>query len=159
MRYCSICGKEVNEEESLILAMGGFGNPKYLCSVCAKHIDTATESTDPVEIELAMAKISDSLSATAVEDPLVAKTIKEIFAAAGERAKKIKDGTYNFSEDEKSEEELLDVPEELLETEEDKALDEKDAKTSKILDKIFNWIYFAIFVVAIFFIIVYFFVK
>jgi len=80
---------------------------------------------------------------------LVAETIKEIFSAAGERAKKIRNGTYDFSEDETEKDEITDIPEELLETEEDKARDEREAKAGKLYDKIFNWVALAAFLAVI----------
>ena len=156
MKHCSVCRREVNESEAPILAMGGFGNPKYLCSECAEDIDTVIGAREPDEIENAMARVSEKLSASGIEDPLVLETVKEIFSAAGERARKIKEGTYDFSEDEKDDEGPLDVPEELCETEEDKALDEKEKKNAKLIDKIFNWIYLAVFVGALAFAVVYF---
>ena len=63
MRHCAICGREVNENEASILAMGGFGNPKYLCNECAADIDTVIGSKDPFEVERTMEKIADNISA------------------------------------------------------------------------------------------------
>ena len=149
MRHCSVCKREVNEEEAAILAMGGFGNPRYLCDECTEDVENVLKARDPEKIEIAMAKISDNLSKSGSDDELVLNTVKDIFSAAGERAKKIKEGTYDFSEDENTEESILDIPEDLLETEADKALDEKDAKREKMYDKILNWIYLVIFVAAV----------
>ena len=149
MRHCSICKREVDENEAPILAMGGFGNPKYLCAECAEDIDNVIGAKEAERIELAMAKISGKLSESDTDDMLVAETIKEIFSAAGERAKKIRNGTYDFSEDEAENDEITDVPEELLETEEDKARDEREAKAAKLFDKIFNWVALAAFAATI----------
>ena len=136
--------------------MGGFGNPRYLCDVCAEDIDTVIGAKEAEKIEFSMARLSDKLSGAGADDPLVIETLKDIFSKAGERARKIKEGTYDFSEDEeeKEAEQLLDIPDELMETEEDKALDEKDAKAAKSLDKILNWVYIAIFLFAIAFAII-----
>lgn len=158
MRHCTVCQREVNESEAPILAMGGFGNPKYLCPECASDMDNVISAKEPTEIEAAMAAISKKLSDSNQDDPLTLQTVKEIFAAAGERARKIKEGTYDFAEDEKEEEGLLDIPEALCESEEDKALDEKEAKNAKRLDKILNWIYFPIFVLVLIIIIINFFI-
>jgi len=149
MRHCSICKREVDENEAPILAMGGFGNPKYLCAECAEDIDDVIGAKEPEKIELSMAKISGKLSESDTDDMLVAETIKEIFSAAGERAKKIRNGTYDFSEDETEKDEITDIPEELLETEEDKARDEREAKAGKLYDKIFNWVALAAFLAVI----------
>ena len=95
-----------------------------------------------------MSEISDRLSSHGTDDMLVVNTVKDIFAEAGERARKIKEGTYDFSEEQDEKEEELDVPEELLETEEDKEKDEIDAKKNKLIDKIFNWVSLAVILAA-----------
>ncbi len=128
--------------------MGGYGNPKYLCDECAADFDTATAGTNYDEIKSAMDKIGAKLTENDTDDTTVLRAVDEIFTEAGERAEKIKEGTYDFSEDEQSEE-SEDVPEELLESEEDKALDAKEAKTNKKIDSIFNWVFAAVFVAAL----------
>ena len=132
-KRCSICGRITESETSAILVMGGFGNPKYLCCECSEDFDTATTATDYDSIKSAMDKIGARLAENNTEDATVLRAVDEIFTDAGARAEKIKDGTYDFSEDENPEE-SEDVPEELLESEEDRALDAKEAKANK------NWI-------------------
>ena len=100
MRLCSICSKRVDAEKAPILAMGGFGNPKYLCDECASDIDIAIGARDAEKIEEAMNRISKKLSVTGAENELVVETVKEIFTEAGERARQIKAGTFDFSEEE-----------------------------------------------------------
>ena len=156
MKHCAICRREINEENAPILAMGSFGNPRYLCDECASDIDQATSSRESSEIEAAMQKISEKLAATGAEDSIAVEAVTEIFTSAGDRAKRIKDGTYDFSEDEVIEEED-DVPEELRETEEDRAEDEKDAEKAKKFDKILNIVSACVFTVAIILMIIYFF--
>ena len=157
MRHCSICNREVDEQEAPILAMGGFGNPKYLCEECSSDIDTAMESRDVDAIEAAMSRISEKLSDSGADVPIVVETVTEIFSAAGDRAKKIKAGTYDFSEDEAQEEnEQDDVPEELLESEEDKALDEIEKEKNRVLDTVFNCIALGVFIAVIALAIIYF---
>lgn len=156
MRHCSICRRQVDEEKSPILAMGGFGNPRYLCDVCAEDIDTVIGAREAEKIEVSMASLSDKLSTSGADDPLVIETLKTIFSKSGERARKISEGAYDFSEDEeeKEAEQLLDIPDELKETEEDKALDEEDRKAAKRLDKILNWVSTAIILFVIIFLII-----
>lgn len=156
MKHCAICRREINEENAPILAMGSFGNPRYLCDECASDIDQATSSRESSEIEAAMQKISEKLAATGAEDSIAVEAVTEIFTSAGDRAKRIKDGTYDFSEDEVIEEED-DVPEELRETEEDRAEDEKDAEKAKKFDKILNIVSACVFTVAIILMVIYFF--
>lgn len=149
MRHCSICGKSVNAEEAPILAMGGFGNPRYLCDECAAEVDIITQDKNPENIEQSMAKLSSKLSARSIDDNLVVETVTAIFTEAGERAKSIKEGTYDFSADEPFEEaEADDIPEELVESEEDKALDEEEKAAIKKFDAITNWISLAVLVIA-----------
>ena len=156
MKHCAICRREINEENAPILAMGSFGNPRYLCDECASDIDQATSSRESSEIEAAMQKISEKLAATGAEDSIAVEAVTEIFTSAGDRAKRIKDGTYDFSEDEVIEDED-DVPAELRETEEDRAEDEKDAEKAKKFDKILNIVSACVFTVAIILMIIYFF--
>ena len=139
MKLCSICKKEIDSDTAPILTMGGFGNPKYLCDSCAENMDTVTASHDPEQIEGAMKQIAAKISSAQVDDKLVMDTVGEIFSEAGKRAALIREGNYDFSLDSKDEG-LEDIPQELLESEEDKLLDEKDAETNKKIDKILNWI-------------------
>jgi hypothetical protein len=58
---------------------------------------------------------------------------------------KIKEGTYDFSADEKMKEleeeaSFDEIPEELQETEEDRELDKRDAEKQKKFDEIMNWV-------------------
>ena len=157
MRLCSICSKGVNAENAPILVMGGFGNPKYLCDECAQDIDTAIGARESEKIEEAMSRISKKLAGTGAENELVVETVKEIFTEAGERARKIKEGTFDFSAEEEaaSEDGEYEIPEDMLESEEDKALDALDAEKAKKLDKIFNWITVGIIAATVIFILVY----
>lgn len=141
-KLCSVCGRNTESETSSILVMGGYGNPKYLCDECALDFDAATTAADYESIKAAMDKIGAKLADNNTDDETVLYAVNEIFSEAGERAEKIKNGTYDFSEDEKNEE-GDDIPEELLESEEDKALDEKEAKANKLFDSIFNWVFAA----------------
>lgn len=141
-KLCSVCGRNTESETSSILVMGGYGNPKYLCDECALDFDAATTAADYESIKAAMDKIGAKLADNNTDDETVLYAVNEIFSEAGERAEKIKNGTYDFSEDEKNEE-GDDIPEELLESEEDKALDEKEVKANKLFDSIFNWVFAA----------------
>ena len=153
-KLCSICGRNTESETSSILVMGGYGNPKYLCDEGAVDFDEATTAADYDNIKAAMDKIGAKLTENNTDDETVLRAVEEIFSEAGERAEKIKEGTYDFSEDEKNDE-VDDIPEELLESEEDKALDEKEAKSNKLFDRIFNWV----FAVALIGVVAYFVIK
>ena len=157
MKRCSICKAEVDEEKASILTMGGFGNPKYLCEKCAGDMDKVTESDDPDMIREGMDGILNSITKSGVDDQVVINTVKNIFADVNERIAKIQSGNYSPDEDEAWEEELLDVPEELKESEEDRKLDEEDARKAKIVDRIFNWIGIPAFVIAMVLIVIYYF--
>ena len=154
MKLCSICKKEVDAESAPILTMGGFANPKYLCEDCAQFMDTVTSDNDPEKIEEAMKCLSTRISDSQIDDEVVIETVTEIFSDAGERAKLIREGKYDFFA--KTEEAEYDIPEELLESEEDKALDEQDALEKKKIDAVLNWITAILFAGAAIFMIVYF---
>ena len=153
---CCICKSEVDKESAPILTMGGFGNPRYLCDKCAGALDCASTARNVPDIEAAMAYLSKKLTDTGVEDKTVLDTVSDMFSEAGERAKQIKNGTYDFSNDETENEADTDVPEELLESEEDKALDLAEAETNKKLDKVFNIITAVLIALAIGFFVYYF---
>ena len=64
-------------------------------------------------------------------------TVTAIMAGAAERAKAIKEGSYDFSLDD-VEKEIEDIPEELLEAEEDREADAAEVEKNKKFDKIYN---------------------
>ncbi len=119
--------------------MGGFGNPKYICSECDSDLNSATLGKEPSEISSAMDRITGKMMKTGVSDSLVLTTVEQIMKGAKERAEKIKKGEYDFSLDE--EQELTseeDIPEELLESEEDKRASEEEEKKNKKAEKVTN---------------------
>ena len=153
-RNCSICLKRVEGDDAPVLAMGGYGNPKVLCDECAELIDKMTLSRDYDEITAAINGVAERMSAANIDDRVTVATMTEMFESSAKRAQSIKEGTYDFALDEvESDEGFDEIPEELLETEEDKARDEKEAKFNKKLDKITNWIWVVVFAgVAVFFV-------
>lgn len=169
-KLCCICNKIVDSDTAPILTVGGYGNAKYLCEECATDLDTATSARDFDTIKSAMDSIGEKMGKNNIDDELVIATVGELFIGAKERAKAIEAGEYDFSAEdadeatataptEESEEteaeesgeesEEFDIPEELRETEEDKALDAKDKKSNAFYDKIFNWISIGIIVAAL----------
>ena len=149
-KLCSICKAEIDGETAPILVMGGFGNPRLLCGECSDDIETVTRGREPDAIELAVNRVSDKMTRANSDDRLTLETVTQIFADSAERAKKIKEGTYDFSlDDTAASEEFLDIPEDMRETEEDRLLDEKEAAASSKFDKIFTYVSVAVFVLAI----------
>ena len=149
-KLCSICNKMVDSESAAILTMGGYGNPKYICDECANDIDTATTAREFDDIKAAMDSIGEKMAKSNIDDELVIATIGELFIGAKKRAMAIEDGTYDFSaedevvdqteeEPEESTEEF-EIPEELRESDEDKALDAAEAKQAAFYEKILNWV-------------------
>ena len=156
MKSCSLCRESVDAESAPILAMGGFGNPRYLCDECASDIECALYEKDADKIEESMQRLSEKLKADP-DDKVTMEAIGDIFSKAGERAKKIKEGTYDFSEDtEEESEEFDEIPEELCETEEDRIQDEKDAEKARKFDRISNWITTGVLLLAAVLFIIYF---
>ncbi len=137
---CSICSASIESEDSAILTMGGFATPRYICTECEGDIDAASYAKDAESANEAIDRVSKKMTENNVGDEAVLKTVREIMTAAAARAEQIKSGDYDFSEEN---EQTLDgddeVPEELRETEEDKALDRKEAEANKRTDKIINW--------------------
>ncbi len=141
MKLCTVCKNQFESEDAPILVMGAYGNPKYLCPDCASDLDTATLGRDFDSIAAAMERLGKKMSNTD-PDKQTYDTLGSLLESAAERAKAISAGEYDFSLDEQATEaETFDeIPEELRETEEDKALDAEDAAKQEKFDKWFNWV-------------------
>ena len=153
MKTCSICKAPIECDDPSILTMGGYGNPRYVCACCDAQIDRMLYSKEPDEVQDAMKTLGDSLARIGCEDGAVIQTMQDIMDQAVSRAEAIRAGTYDFSADASSEdeEEMIEIPEELRETEEDRALDERDEAQEKKLDKLLNYawgVFIVLFVAA-----------
>lgn len=149
-RNCCICQFPIEKEDAPVIAMSGYGNPKCVCSNCEAIIETATESHDPDEITEACKKLGEVLTRGNTCDEQVIVNVNEIISAANERCVAIRDGEYDFSNDEENEDGEFDITDDLMETEEDRQQDEQDAKVSKLIDTIGSWaagIIFAAFII------------
>ncbi len=143
MKTCSICKARIEEENPSILTMGGYGNPRYACKDCDAVLEKMLTSRDPREAMEAMKTVGEHLSRIGCEDNAVIDVMQKMMKDAAARAESIRDGSYDFSLDETGvEEEIVEIPEELRETEEDRALDEKEAAITKKWDKVMNWIWY-----------------
>lgn len=152
-RKCTVCKKLFDGSEASILTMSGFGNARLICPECAELLDTATLDTDYEKIKAAMDSLADRNDIDPADSAAVS-AFTNLLDTAAERAEKIKSGEYDFSLDtDSSEDEFEEIPEELKESEEDRALDEKEAKASAIMDKISTWVCGAIIVGAIVYVI------
>ena len=136
---CCMCCKNIEREDAPVLAMGAVGNPRLLCDECAALLDTATLGRDFTEIEAAMDKIS-GIMAKNDPDGVTYSIVSDLMINASDRAKEIKDGTYDFSldEEEKDDGGLEDIPEDMLESDEDKEKDRVDEEKLKKFDKFYN---------------------
>ena len=154
MSNCSVCRKEITEKEPAVLVMSGFAYPRYICAECESLFDKATLSHDPEEINSSIEEIGNRLVRANNDDKLILESVSNIIDEAKERGALIAGGEYDFSNDECeiSDDQLDDVPEDLLETEEDKALDEKEKKRNKTLDLITNIICTSALVLALAFV-------
>lgn len=140
-KICCICKREVDPEVAPLLGSNAFVASRYLCPECESDLDEATTATTAQLIGAAMDRISAKLAENDIEDKITLSTLDSIMSEASERAEQIQNGTYDFASDEEVPEE---IPEELLETEEDRELDRIEEEKSKKIDKIFDWITFAL---------------
>ena len=139
-RNCCTCLTKIEREDAPILTMGAYGNPKCLCDHCASLVENITLGREYGGITAAMQELTDRMSAANIDDRVTVATVTEMLTESAQRAQKIKEGTYDFSEDEVEDDEGFDeIPEELRETEEDKKLDEKEAAINAKFDKFLNW--------------------
>ncbi len=149
-KICSVCLKNIDREDAPILTMGHFGNPRLLCDECDRLVETIVRSRDTDAAEAAMARLGKTISDNSIDDIAVIEATEEIFKSASERISKIKDGSYDFTLDgeEDSEDELLEIPEELLETEEDKKKTEAEAEYNRKFNKVMDIVTASVFVAA-----------
>lgn len=138
-RNCCTCLRRVENEDAPILTMGAYGNPKVLCDDCANLVETINFGKDYNDITAAMQKLTDTMSASNVDERVVMETVTNMLEDCAKRAQKIKEGTYDFALDDQSDEGEYEIPTELHETEEDRLLDEKDKAASEKFDKLMNW--------------------
>ena len=138
MSNCCICEKSVEREDAPILAMGGAGYARVLCEECDRELQVATRGHDVEEIKAAINSLSTKM-ANGEPDTVTYRMMSEILVTATKRAMEIKDGTYDFARDDEEDNEGFDeIPEELLESEEDIELDKKDEEKAKKFDKVYS---------------------
>ena len=138
MNNCCICERNVEREDAPILAMGGAGYARVLCEECDRELQVATRGHDVDEIKAAINSLSTKM-ANSEPDTVTYRMMSEILVTATQRAMEIKDGTYDFARDDEEDNEGFDeIPEELLESEEDVELDKKDEEKAKKFDKVYS---------------------
>lgn len=145
---CSICKSGVEEETASILAIGAAGTPRFLCEDCERDFDELVNGTESESIRAAMDRVGKNMLDSDVDDKVTFRTVQEIMESARERVRLIESGEYDFAINEENEADG-EIPEEYLETEEDRELDRAEAEKNKKLDKITNWICLALGAVAI----------
>ena len=138
MSNCCICERDVEREDAPILAMGGAGYARVLCEECDRELQVATRGHDVEEIKAAINSLSTKM-ANGEPDAVTYRMMSEILITATQRAMEIKDGTYDFARDDEEDNEGYDeIPEELLESDEDIELDKKDEEKAKKFDKVYS---------------------
>ena len=145
MAKCCMCEKSIERDDAPVLAMGAAGNPRFLCDECAALLDIATTGRDITEIGDAMEKIGLYM-ADGNPDGVTYSIVSQLMVEASDRAKAIKDGSYDFSLDEEKKDDggLDEIPEELLESDEDKEADRVEEEKNKKFDKVYNIILFSV---------------
>ena len=152
MKKCSLCTKRLEKEEPQILTVGSYGVARYLCDECAALLDKMTLSTEISDIKDAYDAVVEKMLDGPLIDESANETLQNMLVSAKERAEAIKNGTYDFSLDEPTDE-MDDIPEELLETEEDIELDRKREQRAEKIDKVLNVFIIAAIVAAAIFVI------
>lgn len=147
-KHCVICKRPIEKEDPAILMMGGYGVPKCICEECENTVDLLNESVDAAEIREGCRKLGEALTRGDTGDESVIVTVNEIIAEAGEKAERIENGTYD-PEEAKDEEEEFDITEDLQETEEDRKLDEEEARANKVYNTVSSWVAGIIIVIAL----------
>ena len=141
MGKCCICHNEINTETAPILYMGATGVPRCICDECDKSIEEMTKGRDSEAITQACRSIAKRLEEADNGDERTILLIGGMLEGAKARAEKIAAGEFDFEAEENAEStEEFDITEDLMETDEDRALDERDEKIGKIIDTVTTWI-------------------
>ena len=140
MAKCCMCDANIEREDAPVLSMGGAGYARVLCDRCSELLDTATLGRDYDEIKESITQISDIMAAHD-PDQVTLAIVSGLVYNASQRAKEIKEGSYDFSLDEAENGDGFDeIPEELRESEEDIQKDKEEEEKLKKFDKIYNYI-------------------
>ena len=143
-KLCCLCKKGVDAENAPVLTMGGFGNPRYLCDECADNVEQMTTARDVNIIKENIECLSDKMAHAGIDDAATLDAMDALLVDVRWRTEAIKEGKLDFDKEEQAlGSEIVgdpEIPEELRETEEDKALDEEELRKKTKFDKIFNWI-------------------
>lgn len=136
---CCICEKHIEREDAPILTLGGAGYARLLCDECDKSLNTITTGRDVEEIKVAINDLGNKMANTD-PDPVTYQLVSSMLFKATERGMAIKEGTYDFALDEEGEdvEGFDEIPEELLESEEDIQKDKEEEEKMKKFDKFYN---------------------
>lgn len=139
MAKCCMCDSVIEREDAPVLSMGSIGNPRFLCDRCATLLDDATLGRDFDTIKDSIEKIGN-IMADNDPDGVTFSIVSELMVKASDRAKAIRDGSYDFSLDsEQAEEGYDEIPEDMLESEEDIEKDRQDEEKLKRFDKFYNY--------------------
>lgn len=159
-KYCSLCLSPIVAEDAPILTISGAGVARCLCAECAEDIETASGAKEYDRIAEAMDRLAASISKNNIDDSVTLATMDDILKHAAARATLIKAGKYDFSKDDEPEGEVLEeLPEDMLESDEDKALDERDVERANKLDRVLNWVWAAVLACTVGFLIWWFFLR
>ena len=140
MAKCCMCDANIEREDAPVLSMGGAGYARVLCDRCSELLDTATLGRDYDEIKESITQISDIMAAHD-PDQVTLAIVSGLVYNASQRAKEIKEGSYDFSLDDVENGDGFDeIPEELRESEEDIQKDKEEEEKLKKFDKIYNYI-------------------
>lgn len=126
----------LDSENAAILALGGYGNAKYICDECDELLNNATRGREIAEINTAMDALSCRMRRAGIDDTFVLKTVDSVLKEARSRRDRIARGDYDFSAEEQKDGEIEEIPEELRETEEDRLADERELEEAKKWDKV-----------------------
>ena len=135
-QLCSCCRAPIDSENAAILALGGYGNAKYLCDECDGYLNIATRGREVAEIDGAIDSVEKRMRRAGIDDTFVLKTVASVMKDARARRDEIASGEYDFSAEEESDGVIEEIPEELRETEEDRLADERELEEAKKWDKV-----------------------
>lgn len=146
---CCICQQEVAREDAPVLTYGGYGHPRVLCDRCDACLTSLTRGREPATVRTAMEELSALRPLMDERDMAATRELTLLVDGAAERLRAIEAGEYDFAAEEAEDGAVEDVPEELLETEEEREAEEQREERERKNDRIFSYVWSVVMVAAI----------
>lgn len=146
---CCICQQTVEREDAPVLTYGAYGHARVLCDRCDACLTALTRGRESVKIREALEELSTLRPLMDERDMAATGELTRLIDGAAERLYAIEAGDYDFAAEEAEDGEVEDIPEELLETEEEREAEARREERERKNDRVFSYVWGAVMVAAI----------